>query len=170
MCTTDLIIRELTPADEASFREAHRILESEDVPFGLGFEPSMSWAAYLQHRDDQKHGRNLGAWVPSTFLVGVVNERLVGRVSVRHELNDFLRRKGGHIGYCVLPDYRGRGFATQLLKRGIDVARSYGNRELLITCDVDNLASERVIEKCGGVLMTVDNHLGVKRFRIGSLG
>ena len=166
MNISDLIIRELTSADEASFREAHRIVAPEDVPFGLGFEPEMSWAEYLKHRDDQKHGRNLGEWVASTFLVAVNNERVIGRVSIRHELNDFLRRQGGHIGYCVLPDFRGQGIATKLLHRGIEVARSHGNEELLVTCNVNNLASARVIEKCGGVLAEVDESMSLKRFRI----
>jgi predicted acetyltransferase len=47
--------------------------------------------------------------VPGTFLVAAVGGTIVGRISIRHELNDFLAHEGGHIGYGVLPRYRRRG-------------------------------------------------------------
>ena len=38
--------------------------------------------------------------VPATFLVADVDGVLVGRTSIRHELDEFLAREGGHIGYA----------------------------------------------------------------------
>jgi predicted acetyltransferase len=69
---------------------------------------------------------------------------------LRHSLNDFLRRLGGHIGYIVVPDHRGRGHATEMLRQGLDLARSMGLEKVLVTCDEGNVASRRTIEKCGG--------------------
>lgn len=33
---------------------------------------------------------------------------VIGTISLRHELNDYLRREGGHIGYGVRPTASGR--------------------------------------------------------------
>ncbi|HYA44755.1 MAG TPA: hypothetical protein VED59_04050 [Acidimicrobiales bacterium] len=56
-------------------------------------------------------------WVPSTFLVAEFDGELVGRTSVRHSLNTWLARWGGHIGYAGRPAYR-RGRAAEILVRG----------------------------------------------------
>ena len=76
-------------------------------------------------------------------------------MSIRHELNDFLRTRGGHVGYGVLEQFRRRGYATEILRQALVVARSLGIDRVLITCDDDNLASSRVIEACGGKLDSV---------------
>lgn len=50
--------------------------------------------------------------VRAAFLAADVDGQLVGRVSIRFELNEWLAREGGHIGYGVLPPLRRRGYAT----------------------------------------------------------
>jgi predicted acetyltransferase len=73
-------------------------------------------------------------------------------VSIRHELNDHLAVVGGHIGYAVRPRYRRRGYATAMLRRSLEVARSVGVERALVTCDDENMGSIATIERCGGVL------------------
>lgn len=93
--------------------------------------------------------------VPATHLWGVAVEaedELVGRISIRHELNDALRVVGGHIGYDTVPSFRGRGVATEMLRQALPVASALGLTRLLITCDDTNTASIRVIERNGGAL------------------
>ena len=41
--------------------------------------------------------------------------QVIGRIGIRHELNDFLRTIGGHIGYIVRPSRRRKGVATKML-------------------------------------------------------
>lgn len=76
-------------------------------------------------------------------------------MSIRHELNDYLRARGGHVGYGVLPWCRRRGYATEILRQALVVARSIGIERVLVTCDDDNIASSRAIESCGGKLDSV---------------
>jgi len=122
----------------------------------LGWDPSESWASYVRKLENNRHGIDLpSGWVPSTFLGAFLAAELVGRVSIRHELNDFLLNFGGHIGYCVRPAHRRRGFAGEILGHGLIVARAEGVDRVLVTCDEDNLASARVIERHGGVLEDV---------------
>ena len=57
---------------------------------------------------------------------------------------------GGHIGYAFRLAHRRRGYATALLDHALEVAQSIGMDQVLLTCDVGNEASARVIEKAGG--------------------
>ncbi|MEI2820859.1 MAG: GNAT family N-acetyltransferase [Marmoricola sp.] len=94
-------------------------------------------------------------WVPDSKLFIVEGNEFVGSASIRHELNDWLLREGGHIGYSVRPSARRRGIATEALRQGLDLARGLGIDRALVTCKDDNLASAGTIEKNGGVLENV---------------
>ena len=95
--------------------------------------------------------------VPSTFWWAVREKRYIGSIQLRHELNDFLHEVGGHIGYSVRPSERGNGIATAALHRVLHhAAADIGLTRVLITCDENNTASRRVIEKCRGRL--ADTH------------
>lgn len=153
-----LRLRPLRLSDEAAFVAGHEAMAAEGFPFGLGYEAGMAWADYVEMIEAQRRGvlppgGNL--LVPATFLVADVGGVLVGRASIRHELNEVLAHEGGHIGYGVLPGHRGRGYATEMLRQALVIARSVGVDRVLVTCDDDNLASARVIERCGGVLEAV---------------
>ena len=98
-----LRLRPLRPGDEAAFRAGHDAMAAEGSTFGLRLENGTTWDEYLRILADHRAGLNLpDRHVPSTFLVAEVDRQVVGRASIRHELNDFLRIRGGHIGYCVL--------------------------------------------------------------------
>jgi len=75
---------------------------------------------------------------------------VVGFIALRHRLTDALRVIGGHIGYAVRPSRRREGIATRALGLVLDDARRLGLDRVLLTCDDDNEASARTIERCGG--------------------
>lgn len=77
--------------------------------------------------------------------------QILGELHLRHSLSPALEELGGHIGYRVRPSARNRGVATAALRLALHRAHSLGLEQALITCDDANLASARVIEKCGGV-------------------
>lgn len=91
--------------------------------------------------------------VPSTQFVYLrkADRKIVGMLDVRRELNDYLARCGGHIGYSVHPDERRKGYASQMLHDALAYCREIGFEKVLITCDADNEASRRTIIKNGGV-------------------
>lgn len=93
-------------------------------------------------------------WVVSStfFAVRKSDRRVVGMVDIRHTLNDFLREYGGHIGYGVRPSERRKGYATQILEQALAYSAILGRERVMVACYSDNLASRRVIEKCGGRL------------------
>jgi predicted acetyltransferase len=102
--------------------------------------------------------------VPATNLWLMDSDDYLGRIAIRHRLTDQLRRAGGHIGYDVRPSSRRLGHATAMLKAALPVARSLGISSALVTCDIDNVASRKVIERNGGVLE--DQQQGKLRFWI----
>lgn len=93
--------------------------------------------------------------VPCTNLWLVDGTTYLGRISIRHELTDFLREVGGHIGYDVRPSRRRQGHATTMLRAALPWAHDLGIDPALVTCDESNVASTRVIEAAGGVLEDV---------------
>lgn len=117
----------------------------------------MPFSRYLELLAEQERGANLPPnHVPSTFLFAFVGTRIVGRVSIRHSLNEFLEHVGGHIGYVVVPEFRRLGYATTILRLSVQIAREkLVIGRILVTCDDDNIGSIRTIEKNGGILENV---------------
>jgi predicted acetyltransferase len=152
-----LRLRPLTADDETQARRAHAELAADDFTFLLDdFTPDEPWAGYLARLEAHRRGRDLPPdQVAATFLVADVAGVMVGRVSIRHELNDYLRRVGGHIGYGIRPGHRRRGHATAALREALLVAGRLGIERALVTCDDGNVGSTTVIERCGGVLEDV---------------
>lgn len=148
----ELKLRSLTKDDEPAFVAAQRAMEPEGFEFGFYYDEGMVWVDYLDLMAAHSRGEGLAAGrVAASLLVADVDGVLVGRVSLRHDLNEWLAEVGGHIGYCVLPAHRRRGHATQMLRQSLVVAAGLGIPNVLVTCDEDNLGSRKVIEANGGV-------------------
>jgi predicted acetyltransferase len=90
--------------------------------------------------------------VQHSMLYGFVGGEIIGRVSVRHVLNDYLRRRGGHIGYAVAPRFRKMGYATEMMRQGIEFCRRLGLTEIMVTSSDANVPSYKIIEFFGGRL------------------
>jgi predicted acetyltransferase len=132
----------------------------DDVDSPQGFA---RWVIRLQREADPAIPPGAGR-VHATYWWIAEGDSYLGAITLRHALNDFLLRAGGHIGYSVRPSARRRGIATWALRSVLAEARDLGLRRVLVTCDDTNLASARTIENAGGVLEDVrDTELGRTR-------
>ena len=103
-----------------------------------------------------KEGVGIGDEVPQTlYLLKDGSGTILGAASLRHYLNHTHIVDGGHVGYGICPEYRGRGHGTLLLRLSLRRLSAMGVERVLVTCDSDNEASRRVILANGGVL---ENH------------
>ena len=91
-------------------------------------------------------------WVlTDTFFAVIENtNEIVGIIDFRHTLNDFLINFG-HCGYSVRPSKRNKGYATEMLKNIIDIAKKIGMSELQLSVERTNIPSIRTIVKNGGI-------------------
>ncbi len=159
-------------SDESAAVAIHRAM-LPDFHFLLSWDDSMAWADFVRLVGEQRRGVNLPpSLVRGDQLAAVVNDEIVGRVSIRFELNEFLAERGGHVGYGVAPGHRNRGYATEILNRALEMLRAEGVSRVLVTCDEENAASARVIEKNGRVfeshsLPTAQDDVLVRRYWIG---
>ncbi len=132
----------------------------DDVDSAAGFA---AWVERLRRQSDESIPAGEGR-VHATAWWIVEHGRYAGAISLRHRLNDFLLRAGGHIGYGLRPSARGHGLAAWALGAVLPLAAERGIDRLLITCADDNLASARTIERNGGILEDVrDTELGRTR-------
>ena len=92
--------------------------------------------------------------VPSDVYIAVrlSDNKIVGIIDLRHHINHpVLGTWGGHIGYTVRPDERGKGYAVEMLGQNLLNCKKLGLERVMVTCHPNNIASERTILANGGV-------------------
>lgn len=126
--------------------------DSMDGTDGLRhMEDPEAWAEHCRLSKDPEHvpeGR-----VPATqyLFVREEDDKIVGMLQIRHFLNDYLGKYGGHIGYSVAPSERRKGYASQMLRAALPKCKELGIDRVLITCIVENTGSRKTILANGGV-------------------
>jgi predicted acetyltransferase len=122
-----------------------------------GLEDEAEFARLVANRvgDEQPGAARPPGWTTAThwWLEDPdARDRFVGTISLRHNISHpTLATIGGHVGYSVRPSARRRGFASDALRQVVPIAAARGISRLLVTCDLDNVASARTIEAAGGV-------------------
>lgn len=151
---------------EASYRDLIEDFGDETlIPFSLRY-PHDDFAVLIQRLRKNAEGLDLyeGHVASSTFWLVENKTDILGVSNLRHELNDALRRIGGHIGYAVRPSRRREGHATEMLRLTLHEARKRRIERVLLTCDRENEPSVKTILNNGGEFDSeeyVDLHGGV---------
>jgi predicted acetyltransferase len=93
--------------------------------------------------------------VPFSVFWLIEGDAFIGEANVRHDLNAYLIKEGGHVGYGIRPSRRRQGYGKLILALALKECRRLGLTRVLVTCLEDNLASARIIEANGGKLENV---------------
>lgn len=111
-----------------------------------------SYEEWLKSVKDNENQKTVNpSWVVTdTFFAMDDKDEIVGIIDLRHTLNDFLK-DFGNSGYSVRPSQRQKGYATEMLRQVLDVARGAGLKELHLSVEKGNLPSVKTIVKNGGV-------------------
>ena len=125
-----------------------------------------SYEEWLEGNRNKEMGINLPEnRVPSIQFVSFDDVgRALGFLNLRLRLNEGLLNYAGNLGYSIRPSERGKGYAKETLRQGLQVAREKNIKKALVTCSVNNPASRAVILANGGLLEDVRN--GVERYWI----
>jgi len=86
------------------------------------------------------------------FLLDEDRNIFIGACNIRHYLNDGLLKTGGHIGDGIRPSERRKGYATKMIELALKECQKLGIKDVLITCDKNNIGSAKSITNNGGVL------------------
>jgi len=108
------------------------------------------WLKQLKNNSDEKTVNS--EWVVSSTFFAVADGKIVGIIDIRHTLNQFLKDYGGHIGYGVRPSERRKGYATEILRLGLEYCKTIHLSSIMLACYKDNEASGKTILNNGGKL------------------
>jgi len=129
---------------------------------GSAMLDQMDYEQWLTHNTNNRCESTVSSgWVVATtfFAVKKHDPKIIGMIDVRHNLgNEFLVQYGGHIGFSVCPSERKKGYATEILRMGLEYAKSLNIEKVMIGCYTDNIPSVRTIEKCGGILSATKHY------------
>lgn len=119
-----------------------------------GFRENTNYEEWLLKINDESEGKNLGyERVPSTLYFLMNHDRIIGSISIRHNIStEFLKKFGGHIGYNIRPSERRKGYATKMLYLALFKCMELGLTDIMVSCLKNNIGSAKTIENNHGVL------------------
>ena len=149
------MIRSVVPNEEylPSYMEAYEEYQKNNVTTYF-FSDASSTDIFAKF-DNYRYERNLPPNRVGQDIYWLVDDErgyFIGQIAVRHRLNDALLLRGGHIGYGIRYSEWNRGYGTKMLSLALEKAKELHLTDVLITCNDDNPASARVMEKNGFVM------------------
>ena len=143
-----LVKPDLSYADEIIKYKEESLKESPVINGSAGLDRFSSIEVWLEELKKRSCEDTVpkGLVPSSTYLaVREKDNYIVGMIDIRHYLNEYLTQVGGNIGYGVRKTERNKGYAKQMLKLALEKCKELKIKKVLITCDEDNIASEKVI-------------------------
>ena len=163
-----LVKPDLSYADEIIKYKKESLAESPVINGSAGLDRFSSieiWFEELKKRSCEDTVPK-GLVPSSTYLaVREKDNYIVGMIDIRHYLNEYLTQVGGNIGYGVRKTERNKGYAKQMLKLALEKCKELKIKKVLITCDEDNIASEKVILSANAKLEDIRNVDGENKKR-----
>lgn len=163
-----LVKPDLSYADEIIKYKEESLAESPIINGSAGLDRFSSIEVWLEELKKRSCEDTVpkGLVPSSTYLaVREKDNYIVGMIDIRHYLNEYLTQVGGHIRYGVRKTQRNKGYAKQMLKLALEKCKELKIKKVLITCDEDNIASEKVILSANAKLEDIRNVDGENKKR-----
>ena len=163
-----LVKPNLSYADEIIKYKEESLAESPIINGSAGLDRFSSIEVWLEELKKRSCEDTVpkGLVPSSTYLaVREKDNYIVGMIDIRHYLNEYLTQVGGNIGYGVRKTERNKGYAKQMLKLALEKCKELKIKKVLITCDEDNIASEKVILSANAKLEDIRNVDGENKKR-----
>ena len=126
-------------------------LNNEDYNGAFFIKNIIDYEEKIKELDNASNGiLENPSFVLYTCYVFIVSDKIVGVGSIRHHLNEYLEKFGGHIGYSIRPTERKKGYGSKSLELLINQAKEMNIEKILITCNINNIGSKKVIENNNG--------------------
>ena len=163
-----MILRRPTLADKETILDMMAEFEQTQSAHDGGFWDieNFSYEDWLETSRNKEMGIGLlENRVPSIqFVLFDESGHALGFLNLRLRLNEGLLNYAGNIGYSIRPSERGKGYAKEALRQGLQIAKEKNIHRALVTCSTENPASRAVILANGGELEDVRN--GTERYWI----
>ena len=163
-----MILRRPSQTDKEAILEMMAEFEETQSAHAGGFwdAENFDYEEWLETNHNKEMGIGLlENRVPSIQFVSFDDVgRALGFLNLRLRLNEGLLNYAGHIGYSIRPSERGKGYAKESLRQGLQVAKEKNIKRALVTCSTENPASRAVIIANGGQFEDVRN--GTERYWI----
>ena len=163
-----LVKPDLSYADEIIKYKEESLKESPVINGSAGLDRFSSIEVWLEELKKRSCEDTVpkGLVPSSTYLaVREKDNYIVGMIDIRHYLNEYLTQVGGNIGYGVRKTERNKAYAKQMLKLALEKCKELKIKKVLITCDEDNIASEKVILSANAKLEDIRNVDGENKKR-----
>lgn len=137
------------------YREYCRELYDHSITFFRPMNPDCmddGWFARTKSIYDRKETEEASGQARSIHYWAVDDGRFIGEFQLRLDFTDKVMNEIGSVGYAVRVSEWGKGYGSEILRQGIEIARSYGMEKLLFTVNEENARSIHVIEKLGAKL------------------
>ena len=163
-----MILRRPTLADKEAVLNMMAEFEQSQSAHDGGFwdAENFDYEEWLEINMQKEMGINLPEnRVPSIqYVLFDKSGHALGFLNLRLRLNEGLLNHAGHICYSIRPSERGKGYAKESLRQGLQIAKEKNIKRALVTCSTENPASRAIILANGGQLEDVRN--GTERYWI----
>lgn len=103
--------------------------------------------------ENEEYSKKFERCQARTFLlIRASDNKIVGTINIRWNLNEKMLQFGGHIGYGIRPTERRKGYNKINLYLGMIEAKKLGLDKVMLDCDVNNIASDKTLKSFGGNL------------------
>ena len=119
---------------------------------------------YLEIQIARKY-QNISKYdTPTVTYIMYVNDFPIGYICMRIEIDDQWKKWSGNFYYAIRISERKKGYGTKILELALDEFKKLGFEEIYGQSSAGNVASAKVIENNGGILL--DEIDGTRYYKI----